>query len=92
MIAVSTREELPIHAEAEMTVQFIDALTWLKLLATIILWCSAYDKDQNFSGHLLFSTNSINYLTIYGKFVWPSLICQTYAYFGQKLSCDWPLS
>ena len=37
MIAVSIREELPIHVGAGMTVQFIDALTWLAILTTLLL-------------------------------------------------------
>ena len=37
MIAVSTNEELPIHAGVGMTVQFIDALTWLAILTTVLL-------------------------------------------------------
>ena len=36
---------------------------------------SAYDKDQNLSGHSLFSTNSIKFpLIMYSKYVWPNLI------------------
>ena len=47
----------------------------INVFATIIVYItSAYDKDQNLSGHSLFLTNSMKLpLIMYSKFVWPKL-------------------
>ena len=53
--------------------------------ACVYAYISAYDKDQNLSGHSLFLTNSMKFpLMMYSQFVWPNLIWPDICLFWPK--------
>ena len=61
---------------------------WICTIYNVI----AYDKDRKLSGHSLFLTNSMKFpLIMYSNLSGQIWFGRTDAYFGQKMSGDWPL-